>query len=35
VDKVIFVADGRIEEVVSGSEAVRRLEQSDGIEPTK
>ncbi|MEX1093184.1 MAG: ATP-binding cassette domain-containing protein [Acidimicrobiia bacterium] len=32
VDKVIFIADGQVEGVVTGPEAGRRLEQSDGIE---
>ncbi|CAN5840467.1 thiol reductant ABC exporter subunit CydD [soil metagenome] len=32
VDRVIFVANGQIEGVVSGAEAERRIEQSDGIE---
>ncbi len=32
VDKVIFVRDGQVQEVVSGSEAEHRLAQSDGIE---
>lgn len=32
VAEVIFVADGQLEGVVSGAEARRRLEQSDGIE---
>ncbi|MGF1616202.1 MAG: ABC transporter ATP-binding protein/permease [Acidimicrobiia bacterium] len=32
VDRVVFVADGKLEGVVSGAEARRRLEQSDGIE---
>lgn len=32
VDKVMFVADGRLAGVVTGAEAKRRLEQIDGIE---
>lgn len=32
VDKVIFIADGQVEGVVSGSEASRRIEKREGIE---